>query len=166
MSAKEKDDVMNDFKSGKKCLLVSTTVIEVGVDVPEATIMIIKNSESFGLSQLHQLRGRIGRSTIKSYCFLETPKKSGDAYQRLKIMETTTDGFKLAELDLQNRGSGEILGTMQSGESDIPLDVMSDLRFLEKVQEGAMWLLKKYPKLEGLPGLQKFLEERIGDVLA
>jgi ATP-dependent DNA helicase RecG len=72
---------------------------------------------------------------MKSYCFLETPKKSGDAYVRLKIMETTTDGFKLAELDLQNRGSGEILGTMQSGESDIPLEVMSDLKFLEKVQE-------------------------------
>ena len=98
---------------------------------------------------------------MKSYCFLETPKKSGDSYQRLKIMETTTDGFKLAELDLQNRGSGEILGTMQSGESDIPLDVMSDLRFLEKVQEGAMWLLKEYPNLEGLLGLQKFLEEKI-----
>ena len=81
-------------------------------------------------------------------------------------METTTDGFKLAELDLQNRGSGEILGTMQSGESDIPLDVLTDLRFLEKVQEGAMWLLKRYPKLEGLPGLKKFMEEKIGDVLA
>lgn len=166
MSSKEKDQVMRDFKQWKKCLLVSTTVIEVGVDVPEATIMIIKNAERFGLSQLHQLRGRIGRSSLKSYCFLETPKKSGDSYQRLKIMETTTDGFKLAELDLQNRGSWEILGTMQSGESDIPLEVMSDLRFLEKVQEWAMWLLKRYPKLEGLPGLQKFMQEKIGDVLA
>ena len=76
MSAKEKDEVMIAFKSGKKCLLVSTTVIEVGVDIPEATIMIIKNAERFGLSQLHQLRGRIGRSTMKSYCFLETLKKS------------------------------------------------------------------------------------------
>ena len=166
MSAKDKDQVMNEFKSWKKCLLVSTTVIEVGVDVPEATIMIIKNAERFWLSQLHQLRGRIGRSTLKSYCFLETPKKSGDSYERLKIMETTTDGFKLAELDLQNRWSWEILGTMQSGESDIPLEVMSDLRFLEKVQEGAMWLLKKYPHLEGLPWLQKFMDEKIGDVLA
>jgi ATP-dependent DNA helicase RecG len=166
MSAKEKDEVMNDFKTGKKCMLVSTTVIEVGVDVPEATVMIIKNAERFGLSQLHQLRGRIGRSTIKSYCFLETAKKSGDSYARLKIMETTTDGFKLAELDLQNRGSGEILGTMQSGESDVPLEVLTDLRFLEKVQEGAMWILKKYPRLKGLPGLQKFMEEKIGDVLA
>jgi ATP-dependent DNA helicase RecG len=76
MAAKEKDEVMTAFKTGKKCILVSTTVIEVGVDIPEATVMIIKNAERFGLSQLHQLRGRIGRSTMKSYCFLETAKKS------------------------------------------------------------------------------------------
>lgn len=166
MSSKEKDEVMQDFKSWKLCLLVSTTVIEVGVDIPEATIMVIKNAERFGLSQLHQLRGRIGRSDIQSYCFLETKSKAGDIGKRLKAMEDTNDWFKLAELDLQNRGAGEILGTMQSWESDIPLEILSDLRFLEDIQEAAKWLLEKYPKLEGLSGLKKYLEEKMGDVLA
>jgi ATP-dependent DNA helicase RecG len=81
-------------------------------------------------------------------------------------MEETNDGFKLAELDLQTRGAGEILGTMQSGESDIPLHILSDLKFLEKVQEGAVRLLEKYPNLQGLPGLKKYLEEKMGDVMA
>jgi len=166
MRPKDKDAVMQDFKSWKICLLVSTTVIEVGVDIPEATIMVIKNSERFGLSQLHQLRGRIGRADIQSYCFLETKSKAGDIGKRLKAMEETNDGFKLAELDLQNRGAGEILGTMQSWESDIPLEILSDLKFLEKIQEGAKRLLEKYPKLEWLPGLKKYLEEKMGDVLA
>jgi len=166
MRPKEKEEVMNDFKTGKLCLLVSTTVIEVGIDIPEATIMVIKNAERFGLSQLHQLRGRIGRSDIQSYCFLETKSKSGDIGKRLKAMEDTNDGFKLAELDLQNRGAGEILGTMQSGESDIPLEILSDLKFLEKIQDAAKWILEKHPHLEGLPGLKKYLEEKMGDVLA
>jgi len=88
---------------------VSTTVIEVGIDVPEATVMIIKNSERFGLAQLHQLRGRVGRSDVQSYCFLETKYKSGDAYKRLQVLEKTNNGFKLAEMDMQLRGTGEIL---------------------------------------------------------
>ncbi|MFA6255560.1 MAG: ATP-dependent DNA helicase RecG [Candidatus Absconditabacterales bacterium] len=166
MRPKDKEEVMQDFKSGKICLLVSTTVIEVGIDIPEATIMVIKNAERFGLSQLHQLRGRIGRADVQSYCFLETKNKTGDIGKRLKAMEETNDGFKLAELDLQNRGAGEILGTMQSGESDIPLEILSDLKFLEKIQEGAKWLLEKYPKLEGLHELKKYLEEKMGDILA
>lgn len=166
MRPKDKESIMQDFKTGKICLLVSTTVIEVGVDIPEATIMVIKNAERFGLSQLHQLRGRIGRSDIQSYCFLETKNKTGDTAKRLKAMEETNDGFKLAELDLQNRGAGEILWTMQSWESDIPLEILSDLKFLEKIQEGAKRLLEKYPNLEWLPGLKKYLEEKMGDVLA
>ena len=166
MRPKEKEEVMNDFKTWKICLLVSTTVIEVGVDIPEATIMIIKNAERFGLSQLHQLRGRIGRSDMQSYCFLETKSKAGEIGKRLQAMEETNDGFKLAELDLQNRGAGEILGTMQSWESDIPLEILSDLKFLEKIQEWAKRLLEKYPKLQWLPGLKKYLEEKMWDVLA
>ena len=166
MRPKDKEDIMQDFKTGKICLLVSTTVIEVGVDIPEATIMVIKNAERFWLSQLHQLRGRIWRADIQSYCFLETKSKAGDIGKRLKAMEDTNDGFKLAELDLQNRGAGEILWTMQSWESDIPLEILSDLKFLEKIQEGAKWLLEKYPRLEWLPGLKKYLEEKMGDVLA
>ncbi|HRX63731.1 MAG TPA: ATP-dependent DNA helicase RecG [Candidatus Absconditabacterales bacterium] len=165
MKSSEKDQVMKDFQGDKYDILVSTTVIEVGVDVPEATVMVIKNAERFGLSQLHQLRGRIGRNELQSYCFLETKKKSGDTYKRLKAMEDTNDGFKLAELDLQNRGAGEILGTMQSGEADIPLEVLSDIRFIEKVREGAEWLLKKYPGLEGLGGLKNQLDTRVGKLL-
>lgn len=166
MRPSEKNDVMNDFKTGKISILVSTTVIEVWVDIPEATVMIIKNAERFWLSQLHQLRGRIWRSNLKSYCFLETAKKSGDTYQRLKIMETTTDGFKLAQLDMENRWSWEILGTMQSWQSDIPMEILSDLRFLEDVQRWALQLLRQYPWLRWLPELQKFMKEKIGDVLA
>ena len=166
MKPKEKDEVMKNFKNGKYVMLVSTTVIEVWVDVPEATVMIIRNSERFWLAQLHQLRWRIWRSDIQSYCFLETPKKSWDSYERLKAMEQTTDGFKLAELDLQNRWSWEILGTMQSWMSDIPIDILSDMKFLETVQQWALWLLKKYPNLDWLPWLQKFLNEKIGDILA
>lgn len=166
MKSSEKDKIMQDFKDGHLNVLVSTTVIEVGVDIPEATIMIIKNSERFWLSQLHQLRGRIGRSDMQSYCFLETKNKSWESAKRLRAMEESNDGFKLAELDLQTRGAGEILGTMQSGESDIPLHILSDLKFLEKVQEGAVWLLEKYPDLKGLPGLKKYMEEKMGDVLA
>lgn len=166
MRPKDKEDVMQNFKTGKICLLVSTTVIEVGVDIPEATIMVIKNAERFGLSQLHQLRGRIWRADIQSYCFLETKNKTGEIGKRLKAMEETNDWFKLAELDLQNRGAGEILWTMQSWESDIPLEILSDLKFLEKIQEGAKRLLDKYPNLEWLPGLKRYLEEKMGDVLA
>ncbi len=166
MRPKDKEYIMQEFKVGKICLLVSTTVIEVGVDIPDATIMVIKNAERFGLSQLHQLRGRIGRSDIQSYCFLETKSKAGNIGKRLKAMEETNDGFKLAELDLQNRGAGEILWTMQSWESDIPVEILSDLKFIEKIQEGAKWLLEKYPNLKWLPGLKKYLEEKMGDVLA
>ncbi|MDO4713751.1 MAG: hypothetical protein Q4B28_03780 [bacterium] len=97
---------------------------------------------------------------------METIKKSGESYERLKAMEETNDGFKLAQLDLENRGSGEILGTMQSGMSDIPIEVLSDLTFLEKVQKGAYRLLDHYPNLEGLPQLQSFLHEKIGDIMA
>jgi ATP-dependent DNA helicase RecG len=127
LSSKEKDEAMRNFKEGKSKILVSTTVIEVGVDVPQATIMLIKNAERFGLSQLHQLRGRVGRSDIQSYCFLETKNLTGN--ERLKAMEETTDGFKLAEIDMQLRGTGEILGYRQSGESDIPMEVLNGYYF-------------------------------------
>ena len=165
MKSKEKDEIMNKFKTGEIKILVSTTVIEVGVDIPEATIMIIKNAERFGLSQLHQLRWRIGRSDIQSYCFLETKNKNWESGKRLKAMEDTNDGFKLAEIDLQTRWSGEILGTMQSGEWDIPLEVLGDIGFLEKIQEWADRLLENYPNLDWLDMLKNYLQEKMGDVL-
>ena len=165
MKSAEKDQIMRDFQWNKYDILVSTTVIEVWVDVPEATVMVIKNSERFGLSQLHQLRWRIWRNDLQSYCFLETKKKSWDTYKRLKAMEDTNDWFKLAELDLQARGAWEILWTMQSGEADIPLEVLSDIRFIETVREWAEWLLENYPNLEWLGWLKGQLDERVGKLL-
>lgn len=116
MPAEQKDVNMQRFKSGDTHILVGTTVIEVGIDVPNASVMVIESSEKFGLSQLHQLRGRVGRGSDKSYCILLTPHKlSNDAKERLKIMCATNDGFKIAEKDLELRGPGEIEGTRQSG---------------------------------------------------
>lgn len=115
MKDAQKNQVMQEFKDGKIGLLVSTTVIEVGVDVPNASIMVIYNAERFGLSQLHQLRGRVGRSDIKSYCFLTGTAKTESAIERLKVMKDNTDGFKISEYDYKMRGSGDFLGTRQSG---------------------------------------------------
>ncbi|MGN6352994.1 MAG: ATP-dependent DNA helicase RecG, partial [Parafilimonas sp.] len=116
MPAEQKDVNMQRFKSGDTHILVGTTVIEVGIDIPNASVMVIESSEKFGLSQLHQLRGRVGRGSDKSYCVLLTPYKlSNDAKERLKIMCATNDGFKIAEKDLELRGPGEIEGTRQSG---------------------------------------------------
>ena len=139
--------------------MVATTVIEVGVDIPEATIMIIRNAERFGLSQLHQLRGRIGRSDIQSYCFLQTAKKSGETYKRLKALEESNDGFKLAEIDLHHRGAGEILGTRQSGITDIPLEVLTNMKFLETVKEAAQDLLSHYPDEQSIKDLKESLSQ-------
>ena len=115
MKDKEKSEIMQAFKDGKYDCLVSTTVIEVGVDVPNATIMVIYNAERFGLSQLHQLRGRVGRGSEKSYCFLLMGAESDTARERLLTLKNNTDGFKIAEKDLEMRGSGDFFGTRQSG---------------------------------------------------
>jgi len=165
INAKEKDAIMKAFKEGKFKILVATTVIEVGVDIKEATMMVIKNAERFGLSQLHQLRGRIGRNDLQSYCFLETQKTSGDTLKRLKAMEETNDGFKLAEIDLQYRWSGEILGTRQSGETDIPYEYLTNMGFVNKVQTAAERLIEHYPNLEGLSELQKKLQSTLSNIM-
>ncbi len=161
----EKAEIMEKFKKWDFMILVSTTVIEVGIDVPEATIMIIKNADRFGLAQLHQLRWRVWRSDIQSYCFLETKYKSGDSYKRLRAMEQYTDGFKLAELDLKYRGAGEFLWTRQSGITDIPYEMMADTWFLERIQHTAQSLLEQYPWLEWLDLLQSYTQQVDGDLL-
>ncbi|RLD17706.1 MAG: DNA helicase RecG, partial [Caldiserica bacterium] len=116
MKTKEKDSIMEQFKNGKFDILVSTTVIEVGIDVPNATVMIVEHAERFGLSQLHQLRGRVGRGSDKSYCYLIVhPPISEEGRERLNIMIETNDGFKIAEKDLEIRGPGDFFGTQQSG---------------------------------------------------
>jgi ATP-dependent DNA helicase RecG len=166
LKSKDKEAIMNQFKHWHIQMLVATTVIEVGVDIPEATIIVIYNSERFGLSQLHQLRGRIGRNDLQSYCFLETRSKSWPSYQRLKAMEDTTDGFKLAQVDLQYRGSGEILWTRQSGETDIPLEIISDISFVQKAKSWAETIIQKYPDFVWLEKLKQFIFSKIGTILS
>ena len=121
LKSQEKDDVMDRFRQGEFQILVCTTVIEVGVDVPNSTVMVIENADRFGLSQLHQLRGRVGRGGEQSYCFLVADAKGETTRQRLGIMEQTNDGFVIAEKDLELRGPGEFLGYKQSGLPDMVL---------------------------------------------
>ncbi len=124
MKEKDKANIMQEFKNGDVNVLVSTTVIEVGVDVPNATIMVIHNADRFGLSQLHQLRGRVGRSNLKSYCFLLTTKDNPETLERLKTVCNTTDGFEISEADFKMRGSGDFLGTKQSGRTSSELGAL------------------------------------------
>ena len=147
---KEKDEVMRQFLENKIQILVSTTVIEVGIDVPRASLMIIEHAERFGLSQLHQLRGRVGRRDIPSSCILLADYKcSADARKRLKIMEKTTDGFLLAEEDLLIRGPGDFLGTRQSGMPDFRVaSIIRDARILSEAKEDAFSLAARDPLLE------------------
>lgn len=158
----EKEQVMKDFKDKKYDILVSTTVVEVGVDVPNATVMLIENAERFGLSQLHQLRGRVGRNSLQSYCILHTSTKSQETRERLNIMTQTNDGFVIAEKDLQLRGPGEFLGTRQSGLPDLIIsDIVRDAKILEIARNEAIDFVKTnkiedYPKLKEITSLTLF----------
>jgi ATP-dependent DNA helicase RecG len=149
MTAAEKDAVMDGFRRQETDLLVSTTVIEVGVDVPNATVMIIENAERFGLSQLHQLRGRVGRGAHESYCILVAGDRSSKTQQRLEIIAATNDGHEIAEQDLKLRGPGELRGTRQSGLPDLVLgDLTRDIDIIERARELALQMLEAEPKLE------------------
>lgn len=140
-----KEQVMTDFKDKKYDILVSTTVVEVGVDVPNATVMVIENAERFGLSQLHQLRGRVGRSDLQSYCILQSKSRTPETLERLNIMTETNDGFVIAEKDLQLRGPGEFLGTRQSGLPDLIIsDILRDAKILEMARNEAIDFVKKH----------------------
>jgi ATP-dependent DNA helicase RecG len=149
MSPLEKETVMASFNSGEFDLLVSTTVIEVGIDVPNATMMVVEHAERFGLSQLHQLRGRVGRGREKSYCILMTGGKlSEDGEKRLRVMESTGDGFRIAEADLEIRGPGDFLGTRQAGMPDFRVaNILRDGSLLEKARQAAFDLLERDPEL-------------------
>ncbi|MFN7685297.1 MAG: ATP-dependent DNA helicase RecG [Oligoflexia bacterium] len=146
----EKSEIMNQFKRGELHVLVSTTVVEVGVDVPNATVMVIEHAERFGLSQLHQLRGRVGRGSAQSYCFLLSHPRVGEqTAERLKVLETSQDGFEIAEADLRIRGPGEFLGTRQSGSLPFKMaDLVRDRDWLIKAREDAIDLLKTDPNLD------------------
>ena len=158
----EKEQIMANFKNKKYDILVSTTVVEVGVDVPNATVMVIENAECFGLSQLHQLRGRVGRSALQSYCVLVSASRSQETRERLNIMTQTNDGFVIAEKDLQLRGPGEFLGTRQSGLPDLIIsDIVRDAKILELARNEAIDFVKthdlnNYPLLQKITSLQMF----------
>ncbi|ASN80922.1 ATP-dependent DNA helicase RecG [Deinococcus ficus] len=159
MSAAEKDHVMERFRAREFDVLVSTTVIEVGVDVPNATVMVIENAERFGLAQLHQLRGRVGRGSAQSYCVLIAGEHTQKTRKRLKIIEGSTDGFVIAEADLKLRGPGELRGTRQSGIPDLRLaDLANDAEIIERARELAKHILAHDPKLEH-PRLQYLRSE-------
>jgi len=176
LSAEEREAVMRAFREGKIHLLTSTTVIEVGLDVPNATVMLILNAERFGLAQLHQLRGRVGRGAEKSYCFLLTeakynPARADDEHhieyreerRRMQVMTSTTDGFAIAEEDLLLRGPGELAGTRQSGLPEFRLaDVVKDLDILEQARQAAFALIREDPRLEKPEhaALRAYLKER------
>jgi ATP-dependent DNA helicase RecG len=141
---------MQRFVRGDTNIMVSTTVIEVGVNVPNASVMVIESAEKFGLSQLHQLRGRVGRGAEKSYCILLTGQKlTAEARERLKIMTATNDGFKIAEKDLELRGPGEIEGTRQSGALNLKLaDLVKDKAILEEARKAAGYIVENDPELQ------------------
>jgi ATP-dependent DNA helicase RecG len=148
MTAKEKEKIMQSFKTGKVDLLVATTVIEVGVDVPNASLMIIENSERLGLSQLHQLRGRVGRGAEKSSCVMLYQPPLGElARKRLAVMRETNDGFEISRQDMELRGPGELLGTRQTGMQQFRIaDIMRDQKMLGPVREAASLIESRYPE--------------------
>ncbi len=149
LKPKEKAEVMDDFKSGRLDALVSTTVIEVGVDVPNATVMVIENAERYGLSALHQLRGRVGRGAAESWCFLVSDSASESVQKRLKFLCSTSDGFAVAQYDLETRGPGDFFGSRQHGLPTLQIaDLMNDTRTLHAAQSEAVALLAEDPLLE------------------
>lgn len=159
MNAQEKDEVMEAFKAQRIQILVSTTVIEVGVDVAGANIMVIYDAHRFGLSQIHQLRGRVGRGNQKGWCFLLSATKEADSLKRLKVLEQTCDGFEIARYDLALRGPGDILGTRQSGVPGFILgDVIQDANILEVARDDAAYIWKHIARY---PDIQAYIDEQL-----
>ncbi|MEA5466403.1 ATP-dependent DNA helicase RecG [Leptothoe sp. PORK10 BA2] len=161
MSSADKDAAITAFRDRQTQILVSTTVVEVGVDVPNASVMLIEHAERFGLSQLHQLRGRVGRGADQSYCLLMSSGKSETALQRLRVLEQSQDGFFIAEMDLRFRGPGQVLGTRQSGLPDFALaSLVNDQAVLELARKAAEQLIQQDPSLELWPLIKKELTRR------
>jgi len=158
MKPAEKERIMIDFKKGEIDILLSTSVVEVGVDVPRATIMMIEGAERFGLSQLHQFRGRVGRSDMQSYCFLFTTEPDQTNRKRLKAMVDCDDGFKLAEKDLEIRGPGSLYGTQQWGLPDMAMQGLSNIFLVEKTRTAAKEILEQDPQLKNYPELSEHLK--------
>ncbi len=166
----EKESIMRKFRDGEFDILVSTSVVEVGVDIPNATVMLVEGANRFGLAQLHQFRGRVGRSSDQSYCILIPDTNDAAENERLLAMESTNDGFELAEYDLQQRGPGEFLGTRQSGYTDLRLANLTDIHLIEKAKKYAGQIIHHDPTLEApehqllVDALEHFWPEQEGDV--
>jgi ATP-dependent DNA helicase RecG len=158
MKSVEKEKVMSDFKSKKIDILVSTPVVEVGIDIPKATIMIIEGAERFGLAQLHQLRGRVGRSDKQSYCFLYTENQSEKTNKRLDFFCKNHLGIKLAKFDLKNRGSGNIFGTEQHGFVNLKIASLSDFELIDNTKKAVEYFFKNYQIKDWLE-LKKIIEQ-------
>jgi ATP-dependent DNA helicase RecG len=147
LKSDEKETAMAAFKRGELDILVSTSVVEVGIDVPNATAMLVEGANRFGLAQLHQFRGRVGRSEHQSYCLLLSDSPTPQAQERLRAIESTQDGFALAEKDLELRGPGDFFGTRQSGLPDLKLARLGDMRILEQARTEAQALFREDPGL-------------------
>ena len=166
MKQKEKDEIMEKFKAGEIQILISTTVIEVGVNVPNATIMVVENAERFGLAQLHQLRGRVGRGEAQSYCILKYQGNSDVIKQRMKVMQETNDGFIISEKDLELRGTGEFFGTKQHGLPEFKIaNLFMDMEMLKEAQAMASKIIDEDGKLEKEENalLKKLVAKKFGD---
>ncbi|OGF21229.1 ATP-dependent DNA helicase RecG [Candidatus Falkowbacteria bacterium RIFOXYB2_FULL_38_15] len=164
MKSAEKEEVMKNFLENKINILVSTSVIEVGIDVPNATIMIIEGAERFGLAQLHQFRGRVGRSGNQSFCLLFSGGEGSETMERLEALVNCNDGFALAEKDLTLRGPGEVWGTRQSGVLELKIASLADCKIAKEAKEAAEEIIKKDPELENFPDLKEKLSEFERDV--
>jgi ATP-dependent DNA helicase RecG len=161
LNSAEKQAAIGAFASGETQVLVSTTVVEVGVDVPEASVMVIEHAERFGLAQLHQLRGRVGRGAAASHCLLINDSSNVLARQRLEVLVRSSDGFEIAEMDLRLRGPGQVLGTRQSGLPDLALaSLTDDGDLLELARAVALEITQADPDLQAHPGLALALAEQ------
>ena len=163
MTPDEKEKTMLDFANKKIDILVATSVVEVGVNVPNATMIIIEGAERFGLSQLHQLRGRVIRSNHQAYCFVFTESKSEKTNARLKALTTAKNGFELAEFDLAQRGAGELYGRKQWGISDLAMEAIKNIKMVEAARTEAVRLIEEDPELMKYPLLKEKVKQKTSE---
>ncbi|MBY0376425.1 DEAD/DEAH box helicase, partial [Patescibacteria group bacterium] len=163
MSKEKKEDVMQEFKDGKIHILCATSVVEVGVNVPNATVIILEGAERFGLAQLHQLRGRVIRGTHQAYCYVFAEAKSAKTMERLKALKTAKNGFELAELDLTLRGAGELGGSKQWGITDLGMEAIKNLKMVEAARTEAIRLIEEDMELTKYPLLKQKVKEKAGE---
>jgi len=163
MSKEKKEEVMQEFTEGKLNILCATSVVEVGVNVPNATVIIIEGAERFGLAQLHQLRGRVIRSTHQAYCYIFAEAKSAKTVERLKALKTAKNGFELAELDLMLRGAGELGGTKQWGITDLGMEAIKNIKMVEAARAEAVRLIEEDPELDNYPLLKQKVHQKAGE---